>query len=76
MRQTHDNGKSKHHILSPETLSKDAIKSIDKKQLTDNAGCIFSFALQNKLRIIGIKDDEFFHVIWYDPNHEFSVVKK
>lgn len=76
LRQTHDDGKSKHHILSPDTISKDAIKSIEKKQLIDNVGCVFSFAFQNKLRIIGLKDDEFFHVIWYDPNHEFSVVKK
>lgn len=69
-RQTHDDGKSKHHFLSLDTLSKEAITSFNKKELSDRSDSIFSFSFQNKLRIVGIRIDEYFHVVWYDPNHE------
>jgi hypothetical protein len=68
---THDAGKSKHHLLDPSSLSKEAIERLEAKHLEEASDSIFSFALQNKLRIIGIRDGEFFHVVWYDPNHEF-----
>ena len=35
----------------------------------DNADALFSFALTNKLRIIGLRVDDDFHVLWYDPQH-------
>ena len=68
---THDNGKSKHHFLDMDKLSKQAKKRVAKKGLSENSDSIFSFALQNKLRVIGRRENEFFHVLWYDPNHEF-----
>lgn len=69
--QTHDNGKSKHHFLSYDTLSKKARDRVDFKHLYNDSDSIFSFALKNKLRIIGIREGRSFHVIWYDPQHKF-----
>lgn len=69
--QTHDNGKSKHHFLSYDTLSKKAKDRVDFKHLYNDSDSIFSFALKNKLRIIGIREGRFFHVIWYAPQHKF-----
>lgn len=71
--QTHDKGKTKHHMLSYDSLSPKAKKRLDflnnqrNERIRDN---LFSFALQNKLRIIGMRDDEKFYVLWYDPEHE------
>lgn len=69
-KQTHDDGKSKHHMLSLDSLSDDAVERIKAKHLEEYSDSIFSFALQNKLRIIGIRQNSYFHVIWYDSNHE------
>lgn len=74
--QTHDNGKSKHHFLPYEGLSADAIKSIKNYDNNMDFDNIFSFALNNKLRIIGKRDGQIFHVIWYDPKHQFYPIKK
>ena len=71
-RQTHDNGKSKHHFLDEDSLSDDAIERIRKKHLEDKVDSIFSFALNNKVRIIGVRDGAEFQVIWYDANHVFA----
>lgn len=75
-RQTHDSGKSKHHYLPYNGLSKDAKDRIKAKHLGEHTDAIFSFALQNLIRIIGIRDGAFFHVIWYDPRHEFYPTKR
>lgn len=70
-KQTHDSNKSKHHTLSYEKLSKSAQDRIRIKELESYTDALFSFALNNKLRIIGIRDGEYFHVKWYDPQHKF-----
>lgn len=77
-KQTHDYGKSKHHYLAVDKLSKDAKDRLNTKKLMDYNDSIFSFALTNKLRIVGIRSEEFFYVLWYDPNHEVcpSVLKQ
>ena len=70
-RQTHDGGKSKHHYLTEvERLSKAAQKRIKELKLDEDTDRIYSFALNNKLRIIGLRDREKFHVLWYDAEHE------
>lgn len=76
MRQTHDKGKPKHHFLSAESLSKEAAGRFEAMQLEEYSDAIFSFALQNKLRIIGIRANEHFYVLWYDPEHEVCLSKK
>ena len=71
-RQTHDDGKSKHHFLDLSKISREAVDRISAKRfdgIYDDA--IFSFAFQNKLRIIGVRDNEKFHGVWFDPQHEF-----
>lgn len=74
-RQTHDGGKSKHHMLSVDSLSDDAIERLEAKHLCEYSDSIFSLALRNRLRIVGIRDKEFFYVLWYDPNHEICPSK-
>ncbi len=61
--QTHDQGKSKHHLLSIDMLSKDAFDRFMAKRLDGYEDSIFSFALQNRLRIVGIRENEHFHVL-------------
>ena len=75
-KQTHDDGKSKHHFLSIDSLSKETIDRIKFKKLQEYSDSIFSFAFQNKLRIVGIRINECFHVLWYDSEHEICPSKK
>lgn len=74
--QTHDNRKSKHHFLSPESLSKEAYERLKVRELEQYLDSIFSFSLENKLRLIGIRKNENFHILWYDPEHEICPSKK
>ena len=74
--QTNDKGKSKHHFIGCDSISKDAIDRIHAKKLDEFSDMIFSFAFQNKLRIIGIRSNQCFHVLWYDPNHEVCPYSK
>lgn len=70
--QTHDRGKSKHHRLTEvDRFSLEARERIKKLALDEDTYRIFSFAFGNMLRIIGIREQEKFCVIWYDTNHEF-----
>ena len=73
---THDQGKSQHHFLEPQTLSREAWERVRAKHLEEEADAIFSFRLQNKLRIIGIRRGENFHAVWYDPEHNFCPSRK
>ncbi len=75
-KQTHDIGKSKHHLLSLDMLSKDAFDRFKIMRIEEYEDSIFSFALQNRLRIVGIRENEYFHVLWYDPNHQVCPSKK
>lgn len=74
-KQTHDDGRSKHHFLNYGYLSKDALERIKAKKLEEETDSIFSFALTNMTRIIGIRDGAEFKAVWYDPKHEFAVSK-
>ena len=71
-RQTHDNGKSKHHYIGREIekLSQSAKSRIISLKLEEETDSIYSFAFSNILRIIGLRDGEKFHVLWYDAHHE------
>ena len=75
--QTHDKGKSKHHYLTPyERLSKEARARLAQMQLDDFSDSIFSFAFTNLTRIIGIRIDDIFYVLWYDAHHEVYPTSK
>lgn len=76
-RQQHDvSRKTKHHYLSRSALSSDAIERIKAKHLEDDEDGIYSFSFQNLLRIIGIREGAEFHIVWYDPKHEFCPSSK
>lgn len=69
-RHTHDDGRSKHHFIRPDTLSSAAIKRLEAKELMDQSDNLYSFAFTNLMRIIGIRDGALFKVLWYDPEHK------
>ena len=75
-KQTHDESIFKHHELDYDGMSSEAKERINKLHLDEYTDSIFSFALQNKLRIIGIRVNEKFYVKWYDPEHKFYPGKK
>lgn len=75
-RQTHDDGKSKHHYLTFSSLSSDAKARFEQQYEEEYQDAIFSFAFDNLLRIIGIKENEKFHVIWYDEKHQVCLSKQ
>lgn len=75
--QTHDKtNKTKHHFLDYKGMSKDAKDRIEKLHLQENTDIIYSLALKNKLRLIGLREHGEFHIIWIDPNHEFYPCSK
>jgi len=76
-KQQHDySRKTKHHYLSVETLSREALDRIRAKYFDEETDAIYSFAFQNLLRIIGFRHGAEFHIVWYDPNHEFCPSSK
>lgn len=75
--QTHDrSNKSKNHSISIDALSKEAQDRIRALHYDEYSDDIFSFALLNLIRVFGIKEDEYFHVVWFDSKHEVCPVKK
>lgn len=74
-KETHDKAnKSKHHYLG-NSLSLEAQKRLSDLKLTEYFDDIFSFSFSNKLRIVGIREDEKFYVLWYDSEHKVSESK-
>lgn len=69
-RQTHDDGRSKNHSIDIASMSKEAKDRFKARELEDFYDAIFSFSLNNLWRIVGIRENEFFDVLWHDPNHE------
>ena len=55
--------------------NEEAQQRIAALQMEDRTDSIFSFAFNNMLRIIGVRDGEFFHVVWYDERHQFCPSK-
>lgn len=75
--QTHDDGRSKHHYLEADKLSKEAQERLKAMHLEEESDLIYSIALQNKLRVVGLRDKDKFHVLWYDPEHDvYPATKK
>ena len=77
LNQKHDGGKSKHHYLSnTDGLSESAKDRIKKLHMGEDIDDIFSFALTNTVRMIGLKRNEKFYPVWYDNSHKFYPLKK
>lgn len=68
--QTHDDGKSKHHYLDADKISRTAQERLAAMHLEENSDQVYYIALKNKLRIVGLRDKDKFHVLWYDPEHD------
>ena len=51
---------------SQKKAARERLKSLKLEDFSDD---LFSFALNNKLRIIGLRLDDHFHVLWYDSEH-------
>jgi hypothetical protein len=75
-RVTHDDGQSKHHELAFHGISDAGKERIRVKRMEQDIDAIFSFALTNKVRLIGMREGRVFYVIWYDPEHQFYPVAK
>lgn len=76
-RQTHDAGKSKHHFLNnADALSKAAKKRLAELDLDEEIDSLYSFAFDNTLRIVGLRYEKDFFILWYDCNHEVCPSKK
>jgi hypothetical protein len=74
---THDDGKTKHHSLDYEGISAEGKARIKAKGIDEeDYDAIYSIALTNMHRLIGLKRDRVFHVIWNDENHKFYPSKK
>ena len=74
--QTHDRGKSSNHGLDPnDGLSTDGQSAWDLADQDLKDMQLVSLRLNNLERIIGFRDGAVFHVIWYDPKHDFVKVK-
>lgn len=67
-----DDKKSRHHPLSPDSLSKQAKERIFFMNLEEETDSIYSLALTGKIRLIGIRKGSVFQAIWYDANHDFA----
>lgn len=75
-KETHDEGKSKHHFLDKARFSPEAESRISKLHLEERRDQIFSLHLTNRCRIIGLREQERFIVKWYDPEHKFCPSRK
>lgn len=71
MHQTHDEGRSRNHFLDPSSLSKDAKMRLSACDIGEDQDNIFSLALTNTKRLIGLRENAVFIVLWYDPTHKF-----
>lgn len=67
----HARGRTCHHELSPESLSKDAKSRILAMGLDEYADSLFSMKISSIIRIIGYREGQVFNAVWYDPKHEF-----
>lgn len=68
-KMTHDNGKSQNHPVRLDGLTKEAIKRLNKIKNEDIVS-VFSLRLENKFRIIGIRDGAILNILWIDPDHK------
>ncbi|MBF0095762.1 MAG: hypothetical protein HQM04_01675 [Magnetococcales bacterium] len=59
----------RHHSINIDALSSDAKRRLSERKL-DDIDSVFSFALQGKERVIGIRDRDICELLWWDPAHQ------
>ena len=63
---------SKHHKLDvPDAITKEALQRLSDLNLND-VPALFSFGLENKMRVIGIRQGAAIELLWFDPEHEVA----
>ncbi len=60
---------SRHHFLTPSSLSSSAVKRLVEIEKDDQIDHLFSFALGGVQRIICIRQNDIAMLLWYDPCH-------
>lgn len=63
-RQTHDNGRSSNHYISPDKMCKEAQKRFSELNLDEHADHVYSLRIANKIRIFGLLYNGVFSVLW------------
>ncbi len=61
-----------HHYLDYLSLSKKAKKELERIDVQE----VFSFRLSGRNRLIGIRENECFYIIWWDSDHSFCPSNK
>lgn len=61
--------KSKHHWSDVSKLSKEAQKRLEELKLDDHEA-LFSIRLNGKNRLWGIRENNYFQVLWFDFDHK------
>jgi hypothetical protein len=64
------------HELSANRLSPEAEQAIADAKLDAEVDQLFQVGVSGKQRIIGLRYESEFHVVWWDPMHEFCPSKK
>lgn len=63
---------SRCHSLAADSLSSKAKERLKWLILDDSIDDLFSFTVDGRRRIIGIKSGAVCNILWYDPNHDVS----
>lgn len=70
LKQTHDDGRSSNHFISPNKMIKKAQNRLFELKLDQHFDSIFSLRLNSTERLFGILEDGIFNILWYDNNHQ------
>ena len=65
-------GRSKHHYIKKEDLSPDAQQRLSELKM-DDIDEVFSLRLDGTKRLIGIRELNYFKILWIDLNHEVCI---
>jgi len=64
-------GTNHHSLAVPDDITKEAIDRLIELKL-ENVPQLYSLRLTNLIRIIGIRDNDTFNLLWYDPEHKIA----
>ena len=67
--------KTKHHSINVSRLDNVARKRLKKLQL-DDVDEVYSLRLEGKLRLFGLRKDNYFNLLWVDMDHQVCPVSK
>lgn len=64
------------HPLSPSSLSREATRRLDELERDDLAESLFSLRVTGAKRVIGVRHQHIFKIMWWDPEHTVAPSKK